>query len=54
MLDNPKVDEKAIMKAYYKTHSTKQVALKVLQDVFHAKARIVKELNRYHPDYKAA
>ena len=55
VLDNPKVDTSNIMKAYHDSHNEEnQLSLRVLLDVFHAKSRVVKELNFHHPDYKAA
>lgn len=55
--DNPKVDESFIQKAFEETAPKEESefhVLTVLLDIFHAKSRVVKEINRSHPDRKSA
>jgi hypothetical protein len=52
--DNPKVDKNAILTTYHSTFPDQIDTLDVCLDIFHAKNRVVKELQRSHPDYRAA
>ena len=52
--DNPKVDKNAILEVHDKLFPDAKNTLDVCLDIFHAKNRVVRELQHNHPDYKAA
>ena len=51
--DNPKVDRNHIKQIYLQCFPS-HTPLAVLLDIYHAKARVTKEINKYHPDFRAA
>jgi len=52
--DNVKVDQSTIKTTFKDCHRNYDELIKVLLDIFHAKERVNKELDKYHPDKKAA
>jgi hypothetical protein len=52
--DNPIVDSKSIQNAYKECFPEDLTELAVLLDIFHAKARVLKSMQKTHPDYRAA
>jgi hypothetical protein len=51
--DNPKVDRGSIQQIYTSCFP-KDIQIAVLLDVFHARARVLKEMSKSHPDYRVA
>jgi hypothetical protein len=51
--DNPKVDQSAIQTAFMELHPD-HMLVAVLLDIYHGRARVIKEMVRSHPDYRAA
>jgi hypothetical protein len=52
--DNPKIDKGGILNIFGSIFPDDQDCMDVCLDVFHAKNRVVRELQRNHADYKAA
>jgi hypothetical protein len=51
--DNPKVDKSFIEQTYLQCHPG-HLSVAVLLDIYHARARVIKEMSKYHPDFRAA
>ena len=51
--DNPKVDKNFIEQIYLQCHPS-HLSVAVLLDIYHARARVIKEMSKYHPDFRAA
>jgi hypothetical protein len=51
--DNPKVDRNQIEQIYHQFFPN-HISVAVLLDIYHAKARILKEMNKYYPDFRVA
>jgi hypothetical protein len=52
--DNPKVDGNYVKSAFQKCHPDQPIGVEVLQDIYHAKMRVLKEMPKNHVDYRAA
>jgi hypothetical protein len=52
--DNPKADSNLIKQTFLQCFPDLLLGVEVLLDIFHAKARVLKEMSRTHPDYRAS
>jgi hypothetical protein len=52
--DNPKVDSSIINETFSHCFPEDPTGVEVLLDIYHAKVRVLREMNKHHPDYAAA
>jgi len=51
--DNPRADRNYIQETYKECFPDAPLQLPVLLDIYHGRVRILKEMNKQHPDYRA-
>jgi hypothetical protein len=50
--NNSKVDRNYIQQIYHQ-YFPNHISVAILLNIFHAKTRVIKEMNKYHPDFRA-